>query len=42
MDEEERKEREQYAPYLTPIWGYLILFLIIVPIVLVLGRKFGR
>ena len=43
MDEEdERKEREDYAPYLTSIWGYLIIFLIIIPVVLYLGRQFGR
>jgi uncharacterized membrane protein YidH (DUF202 family) len=41
-EEEEHKEKDDYAPYLTPIWGYLALFLIIVPIVLILGRKFGR
>ncbi|MBA8876442.1 hypothetical protein [Phyllobacterium myrsinacearum] len=45
MDEEDddHKEKEDdYAPYMTSIWGYLTLFLIIVPIVLILGRKFGR
>ncbi|MCX8295101.1 hypothetical protein [Phyllobacterium sp. 21LDTY02-6] len=42
MDDPERRERDEYAPYLTSIWGYLIVFMIIVPIVLYLGRYYGR
>jgi hypothetical protein len=40
MDEGER-EKDDYAPYLTPVWGYLVVFLIIIPIVLYLGHRFG-
>ncbi|MBA8901070.1 MULTISPECIES: hypothetical protein [unclassified Phyllobacterium] len=41
-DDDERREKDDYAPYMTPVWGYLFVFMIIIPIVLVLGRKFGR
>jgi hypothetical protein len=41
-EEDDRKEKGDYTPYLTSIWGYLIIFLIIIPIVLYLGRQFGR
>lgn len=41
-EEDDKKEKENYAPYLTSILGYLIIFLIIIPIVLYLGRQFGR
>ena len=42
MEEDEKKEKEDYAPYMTSIWVYLIIFLIIITIVLYLGRQFGR
>lgn len=41
-EEDENREKDDYAPYMTSIWGYLAVFLIIIPIVLILGRKFGR
>jgi len=41
-EDEENKEKDDYAPYMTSIWGYLVVFLIIIPLVLILGRKFGR
>lgn len=41
MMDEGDKEKDDYAPYLTPVWGYLILFLIIIPIVLYLGHQYG-
>lgn len=42
MDESEKHERDEYAPYMTPVWGYLIVFLIIIPIVLYLGHLWGE
>lgn len=41
-EDDESREKDDYAPYMTSIWGYLAVFLIIIPIVLILGRKFGR
>ena len=33
---------KDYAPYLTPVWIYVFLFLILTSTVLLLGRVFGR
>lgn len=42
MDGDDKKDKDEYSPYMTSIWGYLILFLIIIPVVLYLGRQCGR
>jgi hypothetical protein len=42
MDDSRKREEDEYAPYMTSIWGYLIIFLIIIPVVLYLGLQYGR
>jgi hypothetical protein len=42
MKRDEIGSKDDYNPYLTPIWNYVIIFLILTPMVLLLGRVFGR
>ena len=42
MKRDEITSRNDYQPYLTPIWIYVIIFLILTPIALLMGWVFGR
>jgi hypothetical protein len=42
MKRDEINTKNDYEPYLTPLWIYVIIFLILTPMVLLLGRAFGR
>lgn len=42
MKRDEISSNDDYDPYHTPIWIYVVIFLILTPMVLLLGRVFGR
>jgi hypothetical protein len=42
MKRDEINSKSDYEPYLIPTWIYVVIFLVLTPMVLLLGWEFGR